>query len=313
MTHPDNHFYGHSVALATYCGVVPTRPIQAQVQHGWSVSTGLPDRIRLPSRLRRLVWSKQNLLQCRRARISNVDAVGAPFIYLEGDSGPRQAVAGSTIVYPFHGWERADALGSHDDFIREIRERERGDVTVALYWTEFDCDQIRGRYEAAGFRVITHGQRSDPTFLLRQRNELLRHKRVVSNNVSTALWYGGHLGLEMQRYGPAFSIHSIETARLWQAYQRSRWPELELGIGGPAGRELAGRELGTDNRLSAEELMHLVGWDQENTVWSDRATRSLMRAEFHARRAAAVVGARLRLTRSAEDQWRELMLAARPD
>src|SRR5204862_2848933 len=92
--------------------------------------------------------------------------VGAPWAYLlrmERQDLWRRAghPRAGTIVYPFHGWEGQNIVGSHEAFVREIQERESGPVTASLYWNGFRRPEIRRAYERAGIRVRAHGLRGD--------------------------------------------------------------------------------------------------------------------------------------------------------
>ena len=71
-----------------------------------------------------------------------------------------------------------------------------------IYWLKHRNPRVRAIYEEAGFRVICHGERDgDPEFLFRQRAELRRHKRVASNRLTTAIFYGISEGCEPAIYG----------------------------------------------------------------------------------------------------------------
>ena len=265
MAHPDNRFYGHDVVLARAAGLVdgPAPPIFGHVQHGWQLGTGLSDAPRLVSWLPKLVWSEANLRLCAALGIRGVRAIGAPFLYLEPEVEPEPSAEGasSTIAYPLHGWEREAVIGPHDAMAESLRERESGPVTVCLYWVEHDRAEVRRAYEARGLRVITHGRREDPTFLVRQAAELRRHGRVVSNRASTALFYGMWSGLEGEVYGPRFLVRSTEEADRRDAVYARRWPELHRGpVQGDDAHELAAAELGAAHVLAAEELREALGW-----------------------------------------------------
>lgn len=222
--------------------------------------------------------------------------LGDPFCYLARSREPqRPPAAPSTIVYPLHGWEQDDIVGSHDALIAAISDREEQPVTVCLYWREFDQLDVRRRYEAAGFRVITHGYRDDPLFTLRQYDELCAHTRIVTNRAATAFWRGALMGLESEIYGPVFSILGRDEAAEYGRYQRSRWPELcSSGLDGTRARELAVEELGWHHVLDVDELIEVLGWN--DPAWRRFGTHMASRSEFHVRR--VVYNVRLRLPRS---------------
>jgi hypothetical protein len=243
--------------------------------------------------LPKFVWSASNRKAAEELGIRPVEVIGAPFCYLDAMSptagpGPR-----STIYYPFHGWERDPLVGSHAELIAAIKERENGPVTVCLYWHEYDQPAVRRAYQEAGFRVICHGYRHDPQFAFRQREELLRHDRVASNRIGTALWYGGLLGRSIELYGPVFSVKNEEEARSFERFQRAQWPELVTGgVDGATARQLAAEELGAGFVLPPQELRHLLGWTPHQ-LRSATAVKGAALAEHHLRRIASNVAARL--------------------
>jgi len=287
MAHPDNAFYGHDAVLAEAAGLPPgerRRPIWGQVQHGWQLGTGLNAGPRLVPWLPKLVWSSTNRALADAEGVGHVRSIGAPFLYLDRLRRPASRPSGpSTIVYPLHGWEQEAADGPHERLAQAVTERETGSVTVCLYWVEHDQPDVRAAYERAGFRVITHGRRDDPSFLERQWRELGSHSRIVSNRVSTALWYGMWLGLEAEVYGPRFVVRSTAEADRRDAVYRRRWPELVDGVvPGERGRQMAGEELGADGVLAPDELAAALGW--EGGGRSSRVALAATRAE-HKRRA----------------------------
>ncbi len=76
------------------------------------------------------VWSGRNLSCARQRGLRGVTAIGAPFLYLIRTEAHRVHASLGTIAYPFHGWERQEAIGDHAALARELREREEGAVTV---------------------------------------------------------------------------------------------------------------------------------------------------------------------------------------
>lgn len=263
----DNEFYGHRAVLGDFVGWVgEAPPIWGYLQHGWHWGTGFPARYRFLPGFSLFVWTSANAAQAA-ARRRPVVAIGAPFLYLmraaasATETAPARPPGRGTIFYPFHTAPGQPTFGSHDDLLAEVAGREPGQVTVCLYWMDHADEGLRRRYEGAGFRVVCHGHRSDPQFLRRQHAELSDHRRVITNRVSTALWYGAALGLEAEVYGPHFGQTATDDGTAFDRFQRSRWPEL---FGAPlAGEEARVRgavELGAANLREAEELVSLLGW-----------------------------------------------------
>jgi hypothetical protein len=218
--------------------------------------------------------------------VRNLTLVGSPFLYLadaEGIGATTPKPAG-TVVYPFHSTERFSITASHERLADEIAEREAGRrVTVVLYWT--DHTPVTARiYEDRGFAVTCHGRRSDPVFLHRLLAVMADHDRVVSNRCGTALWYGAHLGLSVEIYGPYFGEDYLGALdRRVERYEHEQWPELHRGpVGGADALALGAEELGLAHQRSAEELRDLLGPPVD--TFGRRATAKLALLEHQVRR-----------------------------
>jgi hypothetical protein len=290
--HPDNRFYGHGRALARAAGLPPGTPIRGHVQHGWSLGTGFSSRHRLVRWLPLLGWSDRTRAAAASVGLGGVTLVGAPFLYLAAEAGAPTAPRRATIAYPFHGTERHRLDGSHRRLAAALAERETGPVTVCLYWADHDPQAVAA-YEERGFTVITHGHRRDPGFLARQREALQAHDRIVSNQLGTALWYGAHLGLEAEVYGPSFGQVG-RGAELADHAERLRdeWPELHRGpVPGAVARTMAAAELGVAHQREAGELADLLFPADRARVRRWEGTAAL--AEHHLRRLGVHVARRL--------------------
>jgi len=259
----ENDEYGHSRVLALYAGFTSPPPIWGMLQHGWNLGTGFTP-YRPPRGIPLFVWNCHNLEHAGAAGLRNVQAIGAPFVYLVRHLNARPSPeAKGTIVYPFHSWERAEIVGDHAAYAGEIVARETKPLTICLYWREYEDPSVRNAYEATGARVICHGKRRTPGFLEQQLSELVKHRRVVTNRVGTALWYGGVLGLEVEVYGPAMGVHRMAEGLAFDREQRARWPELFGGpLDGVRARVLSERELGCANIMSQGELRETLGWNR---------------------------------------------------
>jgi hypothetical protein len=297
--HPANHLYGHGTILREAAGVHELRPIRGYVQHGWAVGSGLDAPYRLVRWLPNLVWSAENLEAARHAGLRHVEAVGAPFCYLADSDAVergtnRPAPARGAIVYPHHGWRRAGVQGDHQAMIDAIAARESGDVTVCLYWREFEDEVVRRHYEHAGFRVISHGGAEDPRFLVRLRDELLNHRRAVTNRIGTAIWYAAYLGLNVEVYGPLFVVQETAAeADSFDRLQRARWPAIFTGeLEGADARALGADQLGAEYVRSPTELRRLLGLERDRRY--DRLLTVAVRTEHLLRASAARVLEHLR-------------------
>jgi hypothetical protein len=140
-------------------------------------------------------------------------------------------------------------------------------VTVCLYWQEFRTASVRRRYERAGFRVICHGYRGgrwsnlDPDFLDRQHAELRAHRRVASNRLCSAVFYGTLAGCAPAVYGDPMLLDGENPAFGGNERVRRQWPELHGARVDPvAAHAVAVTELGADRLLPPAELRRILGW-----------------------------------------------------
>jgi hypothetical protein len=270
--HHANYYYGHADVLARYCGLAePMHPprIQGYLQHGWNIGDGLAPGVPFVEGSRLLVWSEQVRRRAWSQGRRDVVVVGSPFAYLlELDRSPAvEQPREGTIFYPFHGWEGQQVMGDHQRQIDELRAHESGPITVCLYWNEHRIRSVRRLYEKAGFRVICHGYRSfwwrdlDRDFLSRQLAELRRHRRVVSNRLCSAIWYGLLAGCQAAVYGDPMVLGHADLTFGGEPRLHRQWPEVYGYDPDPiAGREVARAELGADVLARPEELRAHLGW-----------------------------------------------------
>ncbi len=272
--HHANYYYGHAHVLARYCGLAdavhPPR-VHGYLQHGWNIGDGLAPGVPFVDGSTLLVWSEQTRRRAWSLGRRNVITVGAPFGYLlalraAATQPPLEQRAG-TIFYPFHGWEGQQVVGEHQRLIDEIRDVEPGPVTVCLYWNEYRSRRVRRRYERAGFRVICHGNRGfwwrdhDRGFLERQLGELIRHQRVASNRLSSALWYAAAAGCDVAVYGDPMLLEKADLTFGGEARIRAQWPQLYGHRTDRAECYASARtELGLDLLAPPGELRAHLGW-----------------------------------------------------
>lgn len=266
--HPSNDYYGHDMILSWAASIHRPKRTFGYVQHGWKPESGFGPEMRLIPRAPLFVWSEMN----RRAtatqhRSHPVEAIGAPFLYLcellrpSLDREPTKDL----LVYPCHQL-RSAPLGRevHTTLIEQVRALDPESITVNLHPYEFDDGETPGLYEhdLLDATVTTNWLRppwvvsDDPTILVRQILQILDHRRVVSNCLTTALFYAAHLDRE---------------ARLLKHPARRKPPtegrglglhrELEQATDGGALRSVTAAELGVDQMRTPEELRAVMGWD----------------------------------------------------
>lgn len=271
--HHANHFYGHAHIMARYAQLADVPRIWGYLQHGWNTHDGFAVGTAFTPGFPKFVWTESVLRRAWSLGLRDYIVVGAPWAYLLQMERQEAWAAASpqregTIVYPFHGWEQQNIVGSHDTYIRQLREME-GDVpiTVCLYWNEYRDAAVRAEYEAAGMRVISHGYRghlwkgTDARFLDKQLAEVRRHRRVVSNRLGSALLYGASTGAEIGVYGDPMILEAERAALGGMEKQRRLYPELhQPHVPMDYARALARVELGQDALLSRHELREVFGW-----------------------------------------------------
>lgn len=266
--HHANHYYGHSYVLARYCGFDSELPlIRGYLQHGWNIGDGMaPDHEFVPG-IPSFVWSERTRRRAWSMGRRQVYVTGAPWAYLVAMDPPAPEGRDGTIYYPFHGWEGQHVQGDHDRLIDEIRDTEDGPVTVCLYWQEYRTPAVRRRYQEAGFRVICHGYRGgwwkdlDPDFLVRQYAEQRRHRRVASNRLCSAVFYGVLAGCEPAVYGDPMQLDGERDLFGGRSRIRGQWAALHgASVDLDTARAVTADELGADRLLSPAELRHLFHW-----------------------------------------------------
>jgi hypothetical protein len=269
--HHANYYYGHAHVLARYCQLPePLHPprMKGYLQHGWNIGDGLAPGVPFVDGSSLLVWSEQTRRRAWSQGRRDAVVVGSPFAYLlEMDKPPVDEPREGTIFYPFHGWEGQEVMGDHQRLIDELRAHETGPITTCLYWNEYRVRPIRRLYEKAGFRVICHGYRGfwwrdhDREFLVRQLGELRRHKRVVSNRLCSAIWYGLLAGCQAAVYGDPMVLEDGDPTFGGEPRLHRQWPEVYGHDPDTAeGYKSARAELGADELAGPEELRALLGW-----------------------------------------------------
>jgi hypothetical protein len=264
---PANSLYGSNVALARYVGIDGRPPpIWGTLQHAWMPDLPFPEGEVVSRFWPILVFTERNrrlAVESGMVRDGRAIAIGDPFLYLLARASRPDVAPAATLVYPCHHRGQDEFLWAHREYAAQLLDREGGrPVTVCLHPNEHSNPNLRGAYEDAGFRVMTHGFAGSPTFLADQLTEILRHDRVVSNNVSTAVLHGGAAGREIEVYGTPFAEWPTREAFEHEhATQLARWPELCTSPLSPTGAEaFAGSELGSSCLLAPEQLRSTLGW-----------------------------------------------------
>jgi hypothetical protein len=264
----QNHFYGHTAALAGYAGLPRPRHVAGLIQHGWtnvspiSVNFGdFPD-VEKSGRRKLFVWSHGSRAWDPELSPRESFPLGSPWAYLVSTEPVRrmaQNPGSGVLIMPLHSTRIIQVLGDQGSLARAYLRTE-GPSTVCLHAEDIQKPEIVDSWLDAGHRVVTAGPRHDPDFLSRILALVLESERVVANRLMTPVLYAASLGRDVGVYGDPLSISGAEIHD--QDTIRERWPELhgeflDRGLT----TEVARRELGFQHLLGPVELRSVLGWD----------------------------------------------------
>ena len=264
----QNHFYGHTAALAGYAGLSRPRHVAGLIQHGWtnvspiSVNFGdFPDVEKKGNR-KLFVWSHGSRAWDPEQSARASFPLGSPWAYLVSTEPVRQLAqspGSGVLIMPLHSTRIIQVLGDQGSLARAYLRTE-GPSTVCLHSEDIQKPEIVDSWLDAGHRVVTAGPRHDPDFLSRILALVLASERVVANRLMTPVLYAAALGRDVGVYGAPLSIsgaeiHGMDTIR-------GLWPELHGEFLDRAQTtEVARRELGFQHLLGPAELRSALGWD----------------------------------------------------
>jgi len=264
----QNHFYGHTAALAAYAGLSRPRHVAGLIQHGWTTVPPIPVNfgdfpgVERGGRRRLFVWSHGSRAWDPTQSPRQSFALGAPWAYLVSTGVALKLLAGSqgagTLIMPLHSTRIIEVRGDQGSLAREYLRTE-GPSTVCLHSEDIHKPEIVGSWLDAGHRVVTAGPRHDPDFLSRILALVLASERVVANRLMTPVLYAASLGRDVAVYGDPLSISSAEIHG--QDAIRSLWPELHgTSLDREVTTDLARAELGFQHVLDPAGLRATLGW-----------------------------------------------------
>jgi len=212
----SSRFYGHAGILRRYAKLSKHTPFAAKLQHGWS---NFPNPSDVAKGQLTLCWSRRYETLLKES-FPDVEAqvIGAPFLYLCKTENVAQESPDrrGTVVFPCHstGKIRVDTpFELYADQLLGLPPRFHP-ITVCM----FHVDMALGRHKPfaeRGFKIVTNGDDllSDQ-FLKNCIDHLGSHKYCCSNQLTSALLYGKHLGCTPFLFGPPFTIESSGQADL---------------------------------------------------------------------------------------------------
>src|SRR5665811_559634 len=196
----QNHFYGHTAALAAYAGLSRPRHVAGLIQHGWTTVPPIPvnfgdfPNVEKSGRRRLFVWSHGSRAWDPAQSPRRSFALGSPWAYLVSTDAAQRQVASSsdgvatgTLIMPLHSTRIVEVRGDQGSLAQEYL-RDEGPSTVCLHADDIHKPDIVSSWLDAGHRVVTAGSRHDPDFLSRILDlwpEL--HGRSLARAVTTDL------------------------------------------------------------------------------------------------------------------------------
>lgn len=169
------------------------------LQHGWNPRSGwtLAGKELIRRGSIRYVWGTRQLQYAQEADIPVAAAVGAPWLY-----GPYLANRGNetanpkrstTLLIPMHGTSEHPVQYSHAALADQVATEAGSALRVCLHINEARNDSLTKIYRERGYEVVTAGSPFSSDFLFRQASFISAANRVVTNRVSTALFYAASL------------------------------------------------------------------------------------------------------------------------
>jgi hypothetical protein len=191
-------------------------------------------------------------------------AIGAPFLYLNALTAdvpvaPRPAA----VVFPVHDTRIVKIANVDAELARQVFERE-GPAVICLHPEDLDSPEKSRTWTQFGHTVVSAGGRRDPLFLGRILQLVRSARRVVSNQLSTAVVYAAAIGTETSIYGPDASNGALGTGIAERT--RELWPEFHDGTSVDERRAIALRELGDSHLLTPAQLRSALGWDRHSAT-----------------------------------------------
>lgn len=244
----ENNLYGHLEILKQYSGL-KQNGLAGRLQHGWNPTDGFGfwEGRRFPGK--KFVWS--NRVAEEFGSNEDVVPIGSPWSYLyqlQKTNLPSNNSVDKVLCIPGHSSAYARLAGDHDDYARCVAKTEGpgADVTVSLFWLDFENPNIRQIYEKYGFKVFTLGKPSlyeGFGFLFEQMKFISSFNRCVSSRLISGFLYASAMGLDCSIYGNPLEIQGESDPHL---ESMRRWPEIFTDYPSSKIKEFAERELGFD-------------------------------------------------------------------
>jgi len=250
----SSDLYGHSTLLVRYCGMSGTL-IRGRVQHGWTPTceTITEDSSYIT---RFYTWSER-MSSSARARAKDAYTIGSTILYLPPMPDPGFVKKNSIVAFPHHGlWlhPMKESWVPYAEWLREFAQQRP--VTVCLYPSDYENAEVRETFLSLGFSVTCAGTHYDSNFLRRIRLLIWQHDLLVTNRLSTPVFYALYLGREFHIGGPTMTTTPPdlgEDMTADPAWVAKNFPVID--------KDVMRFELGLDHKLSPDDLRNLIwGW-----------------------------------------------------
>jgi hypothetical protein len=167
----------------------------------------------------------------------------------------------AAVVFPVHD-TRIVKIESLDAALAEQVADRDGPALICLHPEDLDDPEKARIWTRFGHTVVSAGGRRDALFLGRILSLVRSARRVVSNQLSTAVLYAAAEGTDTAIYGPDASNGALGTGIAERT--RELWPEFHDDAGASLRRSIALRELGQSHLLDADQLRTTLGWNHRS-------------------------------------------------
>lgn len=212
------------------------------------------------SRRKLLVWSHESRAWDPAAERHRTVPIGAPFLYLMRLRADDQASEGERrpLIAPQHTTLLRGAVSGVEELAGYYHEKF-GPSTVCLHGDDLKEPTTVAAWRSAGHDVVTAGGRFDPRGLSRQLTGLRSASCLVTDRLSTFVFYALAAGVPVTIEGATTVLEGDTSATVDSL--KERWPEIhDPDTALSTKQEIALRELGAQHLLDQTELASTIGW-----------------------------------------------------
>tara|TARA_B100000768_G_scaffold179741_1_gene198080 strand:- start:2060 stop:3016 length:957 start_codon:yes stop_codon:yes gene_type:complete len=278
--YPDNSWYSHRYILAKYCKVKNDLPIFGSMVHGYiPLASRFKNKFNIISGKRKFTmanfffWNKKQVMYSKRNGVKNVNAIGAPFLYLHKMNIKKFLKPEGTLIMPAKSGSEIKAKYSLMKLIELVEKKFPKPYTLCV--GSLDCHSTKKQINnRSNWKVVTCGNRTDKKFLFKLYSYLNNHMHVVQTFPSSSLLYS--LFLKKKTY---FIDHYYENNKRVMLHQNFYEDHIEYindfkkynfnfkKINSKKNYTSVLKILGFDCLKSRTELKKLFGWDNKIKIF----------------------------------------------